>query len=59
MPGKGCCGHVFSFTHHRHEDLTQIPGRTEMKAEMEQLAPEERMEKGRFKGRVVVSQSQA
>lgn len=56
MPGNFCYGHVFGFSHHKQEGLTQIPGRPEIKAEMEQLASEERMERGWLKDSVVVSQ---
>lgn len=56
MPGNVCYGHVFGFSHHKQEGLTQIPGRPEIKAEMEQLASEERMERGWLKDSVVVSQ---
>lgn len=44
VPGKGCYGHIFSFTHCKQDDFTHIPGRPEMKVEVEQLACE-RMER--------------
>lgn len=45
VPGKGCYGHIFRFTHYKRDDFTETPRRPEMRAKVEQLASEEEMER--------------